>query len=163
MGEDDFLESKFSHRSRPFTGKADPLLKALREAHPDLDPNPRAAPSKESEESGESPAKTPETPAERTRSILQAVCDAYSTPGELITPADLTGRGGKDLWMPRHIAAYLLKNIAGKGFILIGKTLGGRDYTTIRHSCIWVKDRMNEDETFKQQVEALEATIREKK
>lgn len=169
MGDDDFR-----YKPKPFRGKEDPLIKALKDAHPELAPdaankvetgasdNEIVAPPKKPEKPTVSLVSTIETPAKRTRSILRAVCDAYSTPDKPMTPAELAGKGGKDMRTPRHVAAYMLKNLAQKSLNQIGRTLGDKDHATILHSCRWVEERMKEDETFKRQIAGLEAKIREK-
>lgn len=63
--------------------------------------------------------------------IIQAVADFYNLRSELLSEA--TRR--KEVVHARQIAMYLLREDYSTSFPLIGKKLGGRDHTTVIHSC----------------------------
>jgi chromosomal replication initiator protein len=55
---------------------------------------------------------------------------------------------------------YLAKNMTNASLKAIGETLGGRDHSTVIHSCKAVQDLMDTDLIFKDTVTDLEKKIR---
>jgi chromosomal replication initiator protein len=76
----------------------------------------------------------PETYARRVvdpQSVIKAVCIAAS-----VTRQDLEGKQrDRRIVVPRQIAMYLLRKDAGLSLSEIGSWFGGRDHTTVLHSC----------------------------
>lgn len=167
MGDEDNL----GYKPRPYKGKVDPLLRRLKQIYgtPDASGEKKkdSGPPKEPAELGVPLPATIEMPADTTRSILQIICDTYSTPYNPLTLAQLLekrkrAKKGQDLSTPKHVAAYVLRKVTGRSFPKIGEILGGRHHTVIMYSCRWVEEKMAEDETFKRRVEDLEAQARER-
>lgn len=62
--------------------------------------------------------------------IKQAVCDHFDvTMNDLISP-----RRQLEIVFPRHVAAYLCKELTQSTFPAIGRAFGGRDHTTVLSS-----------------------------
>lgn len=69
--------------SKPFKGKQDPLLKALREKHPELDPLRKENEPLKIEGASESDQMLAlETPRDKSRFVIQTVGIAYSVAPE---------------------------------------------------------------------------------
>ena len=75
--------------------------------------------------------KTSRTPEE----IISMICKYYNTDQKLIIGK--TRR--QDIVYPRQICIYFLREVFNMAYQLIGEKLGGRDHTTIMHSCEKIK------------------------
>ena len=62
----------------------------------------------------------------------------------------------QDVALARHLSIYFSKEYTKNSLKSIGKYFGGRDHSTILHSCRTVKDRMDTDRAFKDTVIVLE-------
>ena len=62
----------------------------------------------------------------------------------------------------RHVAAYAVHEITGLTLQSIGQELGGRDHTTILYGVNKVRDKMNQDATFKNMVNDIIKNISDK-
>lgn len=138
---------------RPFVGEEDPLLKALKEAHPERDPS--LARNKEEAPALAQPAVEMETPRAKTLFIIKAVADEFSVTRELIANGVLGGNVGR----ARRIATYILSGLAGRSYEQILQPLGYRTRASIWHACNHVMKLMGEDPALKQKIEKLEAMI----
>ncbi|MCL2558930.1 MAG: chromosomal replication initiator protein DnaA [Turicibacter sp.] len=65
------------------------------------------------------------------KNIIKEVGNYYN-----IAPTDITSKSRKkEIALARHVAIYLMREFTGDSFPKIGDAFGGRDHTTIMHSC----------------------------
>ncbi|MCS6807916.1 MAG: chromosomal replication initiator protein DnaA [Bacteroidota bacterium] len=75
------------------------------------------------------------------KTVLQAVSEYYD-----ISPALITGKTRKqEVVLARQMAMYLLKQYTQLSLKSIGMHFGGRDHTTVIHSCTMVKNYLETD------------------
>ena len=65
----------------------------------------------------------------------------------------------KEVIKPRQIIMYLLREDLQISYPSIGEKLGGRDHTTVMHSCEKVKDDIQSDTTLAQEISELRAMM----
>jgi len=82
------------------------------------------------------------------KDIVKIVSDFYSIETESIY--EKTRR--KEIIRPRQIIMYLLREDFGISYPSIGQKLGGRDHTTVIHSCEKIKTDIKEDHTLSQEI-----------
>ena len=58
---------------------------------------------------------------------------------------------------PRQIAMFILREDFNISYPTIGQKLGGRDHTTVMHSCDKVKNDMRNDLSLMQEVDQIRA------
>lgn len=76
-----------------------------------------------------------------TEQIQKTVSDYFK-----VTPQELKGkRRSSDVTLPRQVAMYLCREITGMSLPCIGKEFGGRDHTTVLHSCKKIGGLMERD------------------
>ncbi|MCL1913175.1 MAG: chromosomal replication initiator protein DnaA [Eubacteriaceae bacterium] len=63
---------------------------------------------------------------------------------------------------PRQIAMYLSRELTEMSLQAVGDNFGGRDYSTVIHSCAKVKQKMDADPSFYKEVMAVVAEIKSK-
>ena len=79
-----------------------------------------------------------------------------------VTPADLKGKKRtKQVTFPRQVAMYIIREITDYSTTEIGLEFGGRDHTTVMHSCTRIEDRMKGDPTLEPTIGALIRSIKE--
>jgi len=84
-------------------------------------------------------------------SIQKAVADFYG-----VRVDDLRSRGrNKSIVLPRQVAMYLCREIVKASLSDIGEGFGGKDHSTVIHSCQKVKRKMAGEEAFRKQVHDL--------
>jgi chromosomal replication initiator protein len=89
------------------------------------------------------------------RRIQQKVADAFG-----ISANQLTAHTRKrDVSYPRSIAMYLCKKLTSQSLRSIGLDFGGRDYSTVIHSCKKIDGELAVDQELRRKIEAIEATI----
>ncbi|HUD04271.1 MAG TPA: chromosomal replication initiator protein DnaA [Candidatus Paceibacterota bacterium] len=66
----------------------------------------------------------------------------------------------KEVVKPRQIIMYLLREDMGISYPSIGEKLGGRDHTTVIHSCEKVKGEIKTDQSLLQEINQLRSLIR---
>lgn len=66
----------------------------------------------------------------------------------------------KEVVKPRQVAMYLLREDVNESYPSIGENIGGRDHTTVIHSCEKIKNDIKSDNTLAQEVEQLRAMFR---
>lgn len=80
--------------------------------------------------------------------VLDVVAKSYN-----ISNQDLLSRNrSQKITLPRQIAMYLMREFGDVSLPQIGKTLGGRDHTTVMHACEKVADMIERDDLFRRQV-----------
>ncbi|MBR3325521.1 MAG: chromosomal replication initiator protein DnaA [Clostridia bacterium] len=74
-----------------------------------------------------------------------------------IDPADLKGsKRSNDVTFPRQIAMYLCRNVAQMSMPQIGKDFGGRDHSTVNHSCNKIEKEMKTNSNTRLIVESVQ-------
>ena len=87
--------------------------------------------------------------------IQQIVSDYFQTKIE-----DLTGKKRtKNIAFPRQIAIYLCRNMTNESFPRIGSYFGGRDHSTIMHSCDKIADSLKNNEQVKDIIKELKKLL----
>ena len=88
--------------------------------------------------------------------IMQTVTDYYG-----LTMSDLTGPTRKrEITVPRSIAMYLTREMTGMSLPQIGIVFGGRDHTTVLHSCKSVEANMTQNPDFKAVVDDIKQLVK---
>lgn len=79
-----------------------------------------------------------------------------------VTPADLKGKKRtKQVTFPRQVAMYIIREMTDYSTTEIGLEFGGRDHTTVMHSCQRIEDRMKGDPTLEPTIGELIRSIKE--
>ena len=87
--------------------------------------------------------------------IQKAVCEYFN-----VLPDKLIEKTRKRaVVQARQLSMYLAKNFTKNSLKVIGRHFGGRDHSTVIHSCQAVKDLMDTDKDFKESVAELEKKI----
>ena len=87
--------------------------------------------------------------------IQQKVADAFG-----ISPNQLTAHTRKrDVSFPRAIAMYLCKKLTSQSLRTLGLEFGGRDYSTVIHSCKRIDGELETDMELRRKIEAIESAI----
>ena len=88
--------------------------------------------------------------------IIDAVSDHYN-----ISVNDIIGKSRKqEITLARQIAMYLSAKLAHAQTTRIGRFIGGRDHSTVKHSIDKVKARIDEDRSFAREIKAIEKDIK---
>ncbi|MFZ2522020.1 MAG: chromosomal replication initiator protein DnaA [Minisyncoccia bacterium] len=86
-----------------------------------------------------------------TKEVVKTVADFYNIEEQLIY--DKTRK--KEVIKPRQIIMYILREDFSISYPAIGERLGGRDHTTVMHSCEKIKNDMKMDEVLIQEINQL--------
>ena len=88
--------------------------------------------------------------------IMNTVSDYYG-----LTLDDMTGPTRKrEITVPRQIAMFLTREMTGMSLPQIGNVFGGRDHTTVLHSCKTVEGRMAANTDVGAVVEDLKTLVK---
>lgn len=88
--------------------------------------------------------------------IMNTVCDYYG-----LTMEDMTGPTRKrEITVPRQIAMFLTREMTGMSLPQIGNVFGGRDHTTVLHSCKTVEGNMAANTDVKAVVEDIKTLVK---
>ena len=88
--------------------------------------------------------------------IMQTVSDYYG-----LTLDDMTGPTRKrEITVPRQIAMYLTREMTGMSLPQIGNVFGGRDHTTVLHSCKTVEANMKANTDIRAVVEDIKTLVK---
>lgn len=90
-----------------------------------------------------------------TKEVIKTVAEFYNIEEHLIY--DKTRK--KEIIKPRQIIMYLLREDFNISYPAIGEKLGGRDHTTVIHSCEKVKNDIKLDETLAQEINQLRSVF----
>ena len=74
---------------------------------------------------------------------------------DLSTDDLLSSKRSRDIAVPRQIAIYLCRELTELSTTNIGRAFGGRDHTTVLHSCDKIADQVKSDFAFKRTVDEL--------
>ncbi|MDQ3614038.1 MAG: chromosomal replication initiator protein DnaA [Chloroflexota bacterium] len=87
--------------------------------------------------------------------VLRVVCEVFG-----VTEKELLGRQRKrQIVRPRHVAMYLLREETGSSLAEIGRTLGGRDHTTVLHGIENIEKGLNTDTQLRSQIIAVQESL----
>ncbi len=87
--------------------------------------------------------------------ILQAIASYYNLPAEEITGISRK----KEVMLPRQIAMYLMRDLSKLSLSQIGAEFGGKDHTTVMHSCQKIEDQLLTDDTLKNEIDIIEQKV----
>jgi chromosomal replication initiator protein len=87
--------------------------------------------------------------------IQKMVCDYFDVSYEKL----LQKTRKREIVQARQITMYLAKTFTKNSLKTIGEHFGGRDHTTVIHSCQTVKDLMDTDSLFKESVHELQQKV----
>jgi chromosomal replication initiator protein len=83
--------------------------------------------------------------------VVKTVAEFYNIEEQLIY--DKTRK--KEVIKPRQIIMYILREDFNISYPAIGEKLGGRDHTTVMHSCEKIKNDMKADDMLIQEINQL--------
>ncbi len=86
-----------------------------------------------------------------TKEVVKTVAEFYNIEEQLIY--DKTRK--KEIIKPRQIIMYILREDFNISYPAIGEKLGGRDHTTVMHSCEKIKNDMKADDMLIQEINQL--------
>jgi chromosomal replication initiator protein len=86
-----------------------------------------------------------------TKEVVKTVAEFYNIEEQLIY--DKTRK--KEIIKPRQIIMYILREDFNISYPAIGEKLGGRDHTTVMHSCEKIKNDMKFDDMLIQEINQL--------
>ena len=87
--------------------------------------------------------------------IQKMVCDYYDVPYDKL----LHKTRKREIVQARQITMFLAKSFTKNSLKTIGEHFGGRDHTTVIHSCQTVKDLMDTDGVFRDNVMELQQKV----
>jgi chromosomal replication initiator protein len=78
-----------------------------------------------------------------------------------VKPAELKSkRRTRTVVLPRQVAMYLCRHLAGSSLPEIGHFFGGKDHSTVIHSCNTIEQKKEKDPELKARIEALTKQLR---
>jgi chromosomal replication initiator protein len=78
-----------------------------------------------------------------------------------LSPSDLKGKKrSKSIVLPRQLAMYISRKLTELSTIEVGQSFGGRDHTTVLHSCDKIESLMRSDPKFDVEVQNLMRDIK---
>ena len=87
---------------------------------------------------------------------MQTVSEYYG-----VTLKDMVGPTRKrEITVPRQIAIYLTREMTGMSLPQIGSVFGGRDHTTVMHSCKIVEASLENSSGTKDIVDQIKRQVR---
>lgn len=87
--------------------------------------------------------------------IQKTVCDYYNLPIDQLK--EQTRK--RMIVQARQLSMFLAKNYTKNSLKVIGKHFGGRDHSTVIHSCQAVQNLIDTDDEFKEQVDEIQKKI----
>ncbi len=88
--------------------------------------------------------------------ILEKVCDHFN-----VTSKDVNSRSRKrDIVVARQVSMYLAQKYTKMPASRIGKLVGGRDHSTVIHSCNQVAGRLKVDKGFSAEISSIENSFK---
>lgn len=88
--------------------------------------------------------------------ILEGVCKYFN-----VSTAQVTSRSRKQLFVKaRQVSMFLAQKLTDMPASRIGKFIGGRDHSTVIHSCSQVEMKIKIDANFKEDIEKLETSFK---
>ena len=91
--------------------------------------------------------------------IVDTVCETMN-----ITPSDVNGKSRKkDTVLARQMVMYLAQKLTSLPSSRIGRLIGGRDHSTVIHSCKKMAQLITSDKTVAENVREIEKLLRTRK
>lgn len=91
--------------------------------------------------------------------ILDKVCNHFN-----VSASEVNSKSRKrDLVLARQVSMYLAQKYTKMPTSRIGKLIGGRDHSTVIHSCSQVEERLKIDKSFGNEITSIENSFRLKK
>ena len=91
--------------------------------------------------------------------ILDTVCNHFN-----VTTAAVASRSRKrDYVTARQVSMYLAQKYTKMPASRIGKLIGGRDHSTVIHSCTQIEQRIKTDKLFSDEIASIENSFKLKK
>ena len=87
--------------------------------------------------------------------IQRVVCEFFDIPEDLLRAKTRK----QEVVNARQVAMYLSKALTNSSLKTIGLHFGGRDHSTVIHSCQTIHDRITTDSSFKQNIDQLRRRI----
>lgn len=87
--------------------------------------------------------------------LIKIIADFYHIEAELIPGKTRK----KEIVRPRQISMYIMREHYKASYPTIGEKLGGRDHTTVIHSCDKIKRELREDQQLVQQIEQIQSLL----
>jgi chromosomal replication initiator protein len=92
-----------------------------------------------------------------TETIQRGVAEYFN-----LSPNDLKGKKRtQNIVFPRQLAMYIAREITEYSTTEIGQAFGGRDHTTVMHSCQKIEGRIRADPTLDSTIQTLIRMIKE--
>lgn len=89
------------------------------------------------------------------KDLIKLVADFYNIDPDAI--CDKTRK--KEVVRPRQVTMYILREDFNTSYPTIGDKLGGRDHTTVIHSCEKIKEDLKTDQNLSQQISQIRAML----
>ena len=89
------------------------------------------------------------------KEVVKAVSSFYSIDEESIY--EKTRR--KEVVKPRQLVMYIMREDCNVSYPLIGQKLGGRDHTTVIHSCEKIKEELKINSALEQEINQIRAMM----
>lgn len=89
------------------------------------------------------------------KDLIKIVADFFNIDPEIV--CDKTRR--KEVVRPRQITMYILREDFNTSYPTIGEKLGGRDHTTVIHSCEKIKNDLKTDQLLGQQITQIRSML----
>ncbi|MDR0878466.1 MAG: chromosomal replication initiator protein DnaA [Treponema sp.] len=90
--------------------------------------------------------------------LIQRVTAEYFS----LSPNDLKGKKRtQNIVFPRQLAMYIAREITEYSTTELGQAFGGRDHTTVMHSCQKIEEQIRSDPTMDATIESLKRLIKE--
>ena len=90
-----------------------------------------------------------------TKEVVKTVAEFYNIEEQAVY--DKTRK--KEIIKPRQIIMYILREDFNISYPAIGEKLGGRDHTTVMHSCEKIKNDLKFDESLTQEITQLRSIL----
>ena len=99
-------------------------------------------------------------PIEEKEISIQMIQKYISTYFNIKPSVLLYKKRSKNIVKARHIAMYLSRELTNDSLPMIGNSFGGKDHTTVIHSCNKIKQQIKEDQQIKYLIDQLAHRIR---
>lgn len=90
--------------------------------------------------------------------IAKVVSEYYEIEIELF----LSGRSFRIIVEPRQISQYLARKFTKYSLNIVGDQLGRKDHATVLHSCKTVKNQIETNKNFKEDIDKIEKILKER-
>lgn len=96
-----------------------------------------------------------------TRVVTPAiVMDVISKKMGVTVDEILSPKRSRSITLPRQISMYICRELTDLSTTTIGKEFGGRDHTTVMHSCDKIEEQMKSDYSFKKKIDELISLVK---